>query len=233
MTPRIHTLLRWCFVSAFIVVAGAASYFQEIGLLLLPVAIVGAVLLVQYPQLLFCLLLISIPWSVEFNFNTHLATDLPDEPLMLLMSLSVVIWFLYGAKFSGRIHPLLMIILLQLAWTVLTVITSSEPLLSIKFLLAKCWYLLAFMAAPLVLFRDERILRRSAILLLTSMMLCMAVAVFRHYNYHWAFEKINDAVQPFFHNHVNYSALLVFMVPLQLAVIRLTASKNLRFAVLV
>ena len=61
----------------------------------------------------------------------------------------------------------------------------------------------------------------------------MAVAVFRHYNYHWAFEKINDAVQPFFHNHVNYSALLVFMVPLQLAVIRLTASKNLRFAVLV
>jgi O-antigen ligase len=58
------------------------------------------------------------------------------------------------------------------------------------------------------------------------MMVCMMVALIRHQQNHWTFEKVNDAVQPFFHNHVNYSALLVFMVPLQLAAIRLTTSRT-------
>jgi O-antigen ligase len=226
VTKSFHSWLTWSFAFIFIVAAAVFAYTQQVWILLLPVIVLAAVVLLQHPDILFYLLLISIPWSVEYNFNPRLGTDLPDEPLMLLMALSIFIWFLYRGKINGRLHPVLLLIVLQLIWTVVTVLTSSEPLLSLKFLLAKCWYLLAFVAAPVFLFKNKDIIKRSAVLLLSSMMICMIVALIRHQHDHWTFEKVNDAVQPFFHNHVNYSALLVFMVPLLLAAFRLTASKK-------
>jgi len=38
----------------------------------------------QHWQFIFFLLVASLPWSVEYNFNPSLGTDLPDEPLMWL-----------------------------------------------------------------------------------------------------------------------------------------------------
>jgi O-antigen ligase len=233
VTGSVHTGIFRLSATIFLLAAALAAYFQQVWILFLPLGVVAALFLLQHPEVLLYLLLISIPWSVEFNFSRSLGTDLPDEPLMLLLSLSIVIGFIFKGKLKNRLHPLVFLILLQLVWTIATVITSTEPALSIKFLLAKCWYLLAFVAAPVILFRDERILKRSVILLLSSMMLCMIVALIRHQHYHWTFEKVNEAVQPFFHNHVNYSALLVFMVPLQLAVMWLTPSKKLKVCMVV
>jgi O-antigen ligase len=45
----------------------------------------------------------------------------------------------------------------------------------------------------------------------------------KHAQYGFSFETINDALAPFYRNHVNYSALLVCTVPLQIAIIRLTS----------
>ena len=44
----------------------------------------------------------------------------------------------------------------------------------------------------------------------------------------FSFEKVNTALEPFYRNHVNYSALLVFTVPLQIAAIQLAKTRNLK-----
>src|SRR4029078_1692404 len=128
-----------------------------------------------------------------------------------------------------EIHPLVFIVLLQILWTTATVISSTDIIPSIKFLLAKSWYLLAFLFFPIWLFKDEKIFKTSTLVLLISMLLFMLVALIRQGLNEMSFEKINDSVQPFFHNHVNYSALLVFMVPLEIAIIRLARSSRLKF----
>ena len=183
--------------------------------------------LVQHPVYLFYLLLATIPWSIEYNFTPSLGTDLPDEPLMLLTAFSIILLAIYHRRKWPEwalFHPLILLILLQLFWILVTVATSTDKLLSIKYLLAKTWYLLAFLAAPVFFFREKKILVQSTLVLLGSMMLFMCLALYRHAGNEWSFERINDSLQPFFRNHVNYSALLVFMVPLQLAVIRLSKS---------
>src|ERR1043166_6918033 len=58
------------------------------------------------------------------------------------------------------------------------------------------------------------------------------VALYRHAQFDFRFAKINGAVAPFFRNHVNYSALLVFMVPLQIAFYRLTKQPAIRFFII-
>ena len=149
---------------------------------------------------------------------------------MLLASLSFFIYLVYRHKKIKfyEWHPLIVIIALQIVWTIITVITSTDIVASSKYLLAKGWYLLAFLFLPVSLFKNEKILKRSAVLLLCSMLTAMVIALLRHGQNGWSFEKVNNSVRPFFRNHVNYSALLVFMVPVQIAVLNLFSLKKIR-----
>jgi O-antigen ligase len=218
------------FSALFFLAIGCYAYWQEIYFLAAPVIIIAAVLLIQYPAYILYLLMLSIPWSVEFNFTSTLGTDLPDEPLMLLGSLAVVICLLHQRNVIQfkKLHPLIIIIALEFLWVIITTITSTDLALSIKYALAKGWFLLAFLALPILLFKNENVFRRSIILLLCSMLAVMFVTLIRHGLYGWTFEKVNASLHPFFRNHVNYSALLIFMVPVQIAVIRLSVSKRIR-----
>jgi O-antigen ligase len=208
-----------------------ASWYQDFFFLLIPFSLLFIFWLLKRPEYLFYTLIVSIPWSVEYNLTPELGTDLPDEPLMWLTAFVVMIFIASRHMHRGlqKWHPLLYIVLLQFLWLVITVITSSDFILSFKFLLAKSWYLLAFIGAPLFLFNDQRILKRSALLLLCSMMVFMLVTIFRHALKGMSFEEVNDALLPFYRNHVNYSAILVFMIPVQVAVIRLTKSDSLKY----
>ncbi|HEX2608372.1 MAG TPA: O-antigen ligase family protein, partial [Flavisolibacter sp.] len=57
---------------------------------------------------------------------------------------------------------------------------------------------------------------RAVGILFLSMMLAMVLALFRHAGMGFRFESVNTALEPFFRNHVNYSALLVAMVPVNI-----------------
>jgi len=215
----------------FFLATACYAYCQEIYFLIAPVVLLLILFLIQHPHYLFYLLIASIPWSFEFNFSSTLGTDLPDEPLMLLGSLVVFIYFFHRSKELQikSIHPLSLIVLLQILWTVVTVTTSTDFILSIKYLLAKSWYLLAFFVLPLLLFRDINFLRKAMFLFLCSMLAVTTIILTRQAANGWSFAEVNQSVRPFFRNHVNYSSLLIFMVPLLLAVTRLTGSKKLKW----
>ena len=223
-------IIMFLSVTICMVTAGIYAYTEDINYLLLPVCFIAAIYLLQNPELLFYVLIVFIPWSIEFHFKGGLSTDLPDEPLMLLSTLSIIIIIIYNRNKTGRkeIQPLVFIILLQLLWTVATVINSTDNIISVKYLLAKSWYLMAFLFFPLWLFRNKKVLRTSAIVLLISMLTFMFVALTRQIFNEMRFDLVNDSLRPFFHNHVNYSALLVFMVPIEIAVIRLAGTARLR-----
>jgi O-antigen ligase len=218
---------------AFIITAGLLlllsvilfAYLQEPLWIFLPLCMLLALVLVQHPQLLLYSLFISIPWSIEFKIGS-LGTDLPDEPLMWLTTIAVII-ALIQSKLSVPLksHPILWILLLQLAWTTITVILSHDAIISFKYLLAKFWYLLAFVLAPLVFMQKVEVLKRGMLLLLGSAMAVMIYSLVKHAFYGFSFENVNDALLPHFRNHVNYSSLIVCMVPVLIAAIRLSTKK--------
>ena len=98
---------------------------------------------------------------------------------------------------------------------------STDWIISLKFALAKCWYMAAFVFVPLLLFANKRIIGTAAISFLISMLCVTMIAVYRHAFYGFRFANINDAVNPFFRNHVNYSAMLVCTVPVMAAIYQL------------
>lgn len=215
----------------------AVNFYQPF-LLLIPIILLVCISLIKYPHFSFLLLIGSIPWSAELTFGFNLSTDIPDEPLMWLISLSSALYLLRLQKkeFSELFHPLVLIVLFQFLWTLISVLNSNNFVFSLKFLLAKGWYVLSFLIFPIILFKNIQWLKRAALLLMLSVFAATVVAVIRHASYQFEFASVNNALSPFFRNHVIYSSLLVFILPIQFAFLKLTdriVARNLLIGILV
>jgi O-antigen ligase len=115
-----------------------------------------------------------------------------------------------------------------MCWAFISSLFSTYPVLSIKVLLAKSWYLGAFIGAALLVCTDKKKIRLLALCLAVSMLIVTLLILLRHSFSGFTFAAINDAVQPFFRNHVNYSAMLVCTLPVWYACWRLANSRKQR-----
>ena len=195
-------------------------YLQQTEGLLLLAGGAAALLLGRYPSVLLLVLIASIPWSMEYSVTSTLSTDLPDEPLMLLLSFVVLVLLVQTRR--RQVLPvfsslLFIVLLLQTGWWAVSAALSTHTLISGKFLLAKGWYLLAFVGAPLLLLRRPKDFARLGGVLAASMMVVTVFVLLRHAQMGFTFEDINDSLAPFFRNHVSYSALLVCIIPVLVA----------------
>ncbi len=215
----LHHKIGFYFLSLLSVCVATAAYLQQPLVLAIPIAMLAGYYLLQYPAHLFYLLIVSLPWSIEYQITPALGTDLPDEPFMWLASFAALIILVYRSRSIQfkLLHPLFVLLLLQVIWIALVIPFSTHTIISAKYLLAKLWYLLAFVVLPVFLFRDKEVVKKSAVLLVCSMMLFVMYALMRHATFDFSFEKINTALEPFYRNHVNYSALLVCIIPLLIA----------------
>ena len=171
---------------------------------------------IRFPSAFLYLLLVSLPLSVEYSFSDRLGTDLPDEPLMLFVSLLALLYLVYRSflfRSSLWYHPLLISLLAWLGWMFITSMVSTTPLFSFKFLLAKSWYVGAFLVAPLIWLRGKVAMSRAIRCLFIPLFLLCALSVFRHAFEGFSFITSSAVVQPYFRNHVVYSAMLVTLVP--------------------
>lgn len=235
MTAAGNKTISWLGGLLISVSVAAGTYFYEPLIFFIPFLLLTVYGFLQRPRFLFYTLLLSIPWSVETHVTESLGTDFPDEPLMVLMAFAAVALLVTQvglAVLKQRTHLLLLLLLLTVAWSAITVVASTQVWLSLKYFLARGWYLLAFVGAPLLLKGDEKLVRYSALSLFCSMLLVTCVGLYRHAQLGFSFITINEAVAPFFRNHVNYSALLVFMVPVQLAFYALTKNRQRRVFIL-
>lgn len=226
---------RFGLLAGLFIGVAAISFFTENYLLL---AVPFAALIFyegwQKKETVFYLLLFTLPFSFEYHFSSTLATDVPDEALMLLVTgLSIAYWLYHPAALSKKIllHPLLLPLIFLIVWVFIAVIFSTHPLVSVKFLLAKTWYMGAFVLAPFLLFREKKAIIIAAGSLAAAMMMVAVISLLRHREHGFSFATINDAVFPFFRNHVNYSAMLVCMIPVLLAFFAWARTANQKLTV--
>ncbi|GJM35825.1 MAG: hypothetical protein DHS20C18_48260 [Saprospiraceae bacterium] len=164
----------------------------------------------------FYLLLACIPLSMEYYLPNGFGTDLPTEPLMVGLML---IALLYGANRLNSLnvqflrHPITLLLLLHLSWIYTTTITSELLFVSVKFSLAKTWYIVVFYFLAGHLIKTEKDIRTVFWLILIPLVLTVAVILVRHSSYGFAFQSVNAVLFPFQRNHVNYAATLTLFFP--------------------
>lgn len=221
----------WIFAGLFVAFLLFTVFTEEYFWMAVPFGMVLSYFGWQHVNALFFLLLATLPFSAEYHFNAELGTDIPDEFLMLITAGLFLLYFFYkpGALSKNhRRHPLLLFLFFSFIWILVATLFSTDQFISFKFFLAKCWYLGAFVLAPLIVFKNKKAIKIAAIIIAVAMLVVTSVILIRHFGYDFRFADINDAAQPFFRNHVNYSAMLVCIVPLFIAFYRLTDSKKIR-----
>ena len=213
------------FLTSTIAVAVTSSYW----LFFIPFGVLLFYSGWQQRRLILYILIFSLPWSIEYSFNSSLSTDLPDEPIMWLATILFFAYFLFrpSETLSKIKHPLVILLICSLAWIIVTVVFSTDWVISLKFFLAKCWYVVAFVFIPVLFFVNRRTISIVAISFIVSMLSVAMIAVCKHALYGFRFAHINEAVSPFFRNHVNYSAMLVCTIPVLAAIYRLNKKYRL------
>ncbi|HJV20800.1 MAG TPA: O-antigen ligase family protein [Sediminibacterium sp.] len=164
---------------------------------------------------LYWLMLVMLPLSAEINITDTLGMDFPDELLLLAITAAAVAKMIHQPQLFYPVFraPLLLFILIHLLWITFCAGLSTEPLLSVKFLLAKTWYIIPLVLVTPLLLRNMQHYGKLAICLLIPLFLVIVQTLVRHGLHGFEFATINKTVGPFFRNHVNYSAMLVCLLP--------------------
>lgn len=182
----------------------------------LPFAILLCLLILINFRAAFLLLIFCLPLSIEYEIGSHLATDLPTEPLMLILMLAGWLYLLANPKVlpQGFVkHPILQVLYLHLLWIGVCVIYSQFFVVSLKFLLAKTWYITVFVFLTALFVKNERQYKAIFWCLFVPLLAIIIRTFVRHYTYDFDFVKANIVMLPFFRNHVNYAVTLVAFFP--------------------
>ena len=172
-------------------------------------------LVVDYRQVFFLLFLV-IPFSTEVELPGGLGTDLPDEPLILLL---FGVYTLYVVRHADSLdtrvvrHPLSLLLLAHVGWIGYTALTSADVVVSIKFLLAKIWYVVVFYFLAARILTGAAQVRRLLWYVLLATTLTVVWVLVRHFPSGFDFEVADQVVRPFYRNHVNYASMLALLMP--------------------
>ncbi len=196
----------------------------------------GAYLVIHHISVLFYLLIFTIPLSVNLEISSSLTTDFPDELLMWILMPSVFVLVLtrpqlLPEKFWNT--PVITIITLLFLWALVTTLFSTSIVPSVKYMLAKSWYIAAFLILAFLLFRHPPDLKRTFIIFLISFSLFFIYSMYRQYLTGFDFEMVNYSIMPFYHNHVNFSATISMLIPLIILSYFLTDNKIIRWTMVI
>ena len=155
---------------------------------------------------------------------------LPTEPLLFGVMLIFFLKLLYDKVYDMEVlrHPITIAILISLSWIVITTLTSTMPLVSLKFLLARLWFIIAFYFLGSQLFKKLSHIRLFFWLYIIPLVGVAIYTFIHHSMYDFAERPAHWVMQPFFKDHTVYGAVVAMMFPIMILLLSLKRYKKYR-----
>lgn len=165
-------------------------------------------------------LLLSTPFSIEIYFeDLKSAIGVPGEPfmagLLVIFFLKLIVDGKFQPKFSS--HPMSITIIVYLAWMFCTSITSSMPIVSFKYFLARLWFVVVFYFLFSLLLKNKFNIKRFYWFFMAPLTIVVVYTIVRHVEYGLTKQASTWVMTPFFREHTNYGAALAMYVPVSFA----------------
>ncbi len=211
----LSSLFSLLFVAVNLLFISSGNYYFFV----FPFVFIAFLLLVFAQEYAYWAVLFLTPLSVNLDV-LELGSDiaLPTEPLLF----ALLVFFLLKLFRKGKAdtfmlkHPISLAIFFYLFWMLVTSITSEEPLVSFKFLLAHLWFILPlyFMAYPL--YKKTKHINRFFWLSLFSLSLVVIYTTLMHASYGFSEDVGRWVMSPFYNDHTAYGMILAFSLPILL-----------------
>ena len=213
---------KWVYIISLLFIAINAFFITKemYFFCVVPVALLIMVLAFFYYDKLLLLIVFLTPISIplhELYGNLDFDMNLPTEPLLFGLTIILILKFPIDKSFDKKIlyHPVSIAIYLNLIWMFVTSITSTMPIVSFKFLIARIWFVIPLYFLSTQLFKDKKNFYRYLWLYIIPLLFVIIYAVTRHAQYSLFDNKIAHwAANPFYKDHTSYGATLAMFIPI-------------------
>jgi putative inorganic carbon (hco3(-)) transporter len=141
---------------------------------------------------------------------------LPTEPLLFGVLLLWILKLSTGYRPEKELirHPVTIATGIYLLWILITSLTSTMPLVSIKFWIVKIWFIVGFYFMGIRLFENRDNYPRLVWLYAGSLILVIGYTTARHLGY-GLFDKqaAHFVMNPFYNDHTSYGAVIAMFIP--------------------
>ena len=168
---------------------------------------------------LFMAVVFLTPLSVELSRLTgkySFDLFLPTEPLILVILLIFLLRMIHYGAFDTRIikHPVSLAVIFYLIWLIITTFTSTIPVVSLKFLLVRIWFIVVFYCFAIQLFKRRDNIDKFFWCYILALFIVIVYTINNHAGYGLiAQREAHWVVRPFYNDHTAYGAALAMFIP--------------------
>lgn len=202
---------------AFVAACVVGMIYHTLLPFLLPAVLAIGLLLLFNADRLIMLTAFLVPISIGVqDLGMGAGLIFPTEPIIILLMLAAILkWAYEGFGNMDFIkHPITVLLLINLAWIFITSLTSTMPLVSFKYLIARLWYILVFFFFAQKLFMNTEKGVRFLWLFLISSAALITFILIRHSTHGFSRDAVFTIIQPFFWIHGVYAAMIALCIPL-------------------
>lgn len=213
-----HINLKWFYAltGLFILASAIALLFSFYYIFLVPLALLVVYFLIFEPDKIYYFLAFAVPLSIPVkDIGGGLGMSLPTEPLIVLLFGGFLFKILTGKGFSGKVlgNTLSLVILADLTWLLVTSLTSTMPLISFKYFLARSWFVVVFYFALVQLFKNMKAIHAFLWLFSAATVILVMYTLVNHAEGSFTRYYAYTAMRPFLPDHGMYAAAISFCIP--------------------
>ncbi len=155
---------------------------------------------------------------------------LPTEPLLFGLLLIFIFKQLLERSYDRKVlrHPVSYAIYFYLFWMLVVSITSTIPLVSFKFLLAKIWFIVAFYFLLILLFQNYKKIFQFFWAYIFSFTVVILITIAKHASFGFDQHSAHFVMNPFYKDHTSYGAILAMFIPVLVGMFNLSKGKKYR-----
>ncbi|MFM7006863.1 MAG: O-antigen ligase family protein [Flavobacteriales bacterium] len=184
---------------------------------LLPVGLLAIYFAIYQTEKLFLSIAFLTPLSINIEeYTNSFGLFIPTEPLLFGLMLLLSAIQLKKAFLPIEIwrSPLIWSVIIYLLWLVLSAITSSHPLVSFKFILARLWFIVPILFFGTYFFQKRNNRIAFLWLFIVATVLVIIYTLIHHSFYGFGEKEGHWVMSPFFKDHTIYGAIVALILPL-------------------
>jgi putative inorganic carbon (HCO3(-)) transporter len=217
--------LQWFYGISLLYIGSAAVSLvaENFWYLLVPAALAILYLSVFAIDILMYIVVFSTPLAVNLDNKAFgFAFSVPTEPLMFGIMMLFLLKVVREGRFDSAVmkHPVTLAILVNLGWILVTTLTSTMLLVSLKHFLARLWFVIVFYFLGTQLFRSNVNIRRFVWLYLIPLIGVIGYTLVRHAHNGWTQKTAHWVMTPFYNDHTAYAAVIAMFLPVTFALTR-------------
>lgn len=216
--------------SVFFLLLTIMAFFRgQWTIVALPVILIIILYAFLKPKYLFFAIVAMTPLSINLEElgRGEIALYLPTEPLLFGFLIILLLAQLHSQVIPKEItrHPVSVAFYIYLGWMFITSLTSVQPLVSLKFLISRAWFIVPIYFAGAAFFLKPRNITRFLLLYLVPFIGVVIYTTIRHASNGFEEDPAHWVMEPFYRDHTQYGAVVALFIPILFGFITRTRQK--------